>query len=70
MHISCAADDIGHKQHRPADVEELACTLQIRSAAEHEACVVCLDAEVQVLFRPCMHAVACQASSALLAASS
>ena len=37
---------------------------------EHEACIVCMEAEVQVVFRPCGHAVACQACSALVSATS
>ena len=34
---------------------------------QDDACVVCMETEVQVLFRPCIHAVTCQACSALLA---
>ena len=36
--------------------------------ADSEACVICMEAAVQVLFKPCMHAIVCQACSALCAA--
>ena len=32
-----------------------------------EACLICMEAQVQVIFSPCGHAVACQACFALLA---
>lgn len=33
-------------------------------------CVVCMDSEPQVIFRPCLHTVACQACAARIAARS
>ena len=39
-------------------------------AGEHDACIVCMEAKVQIVFSPCGHAVACRACSASLAAKS
>ena len=41
-----------------------------RDSQKHEACLICMKVQVQVVFSPCGHAVACQACSALLAAHS
>lgn len=56
---------VGHTGTSPLDMRN-----ERVFRAQQELCVVCMEAQVQVAFRPCMHAVACQACSVLLATKS